>query len=49
MKMVDVFIDDGYTGSNFDRPEFKRMMKSMKAGELDYFKDEYAEMIKEEA
>lgn len=35
LKLVDVFIDDGYTGSNFDRPEFQRMMKSMKAGNLD--------------
>ena len=35
LKLVDVFIDDGYTGSNFDRLEFQRMMKSMKAGNLD--------------
>lgn len=35
LKLVDVFIDDGYTGSNFDRPEFQRMMESMKAGNLD--------------
>lgn len=35
LKLVDVFIDDGYTGSNFNRPEFKRMMASMKAGNLD--------------
>ena len=35
MKLVDIFIDDGYSGSNFDRPEFQRMMASMKAGKLD--------------
>ena len=35
LKLVDVFIDDGYTGSNFHRPQFQRMMKSMKAGNLD--------------
>lgn len=35
LKLVDVFIDDGYTGSNFNRPEFQRMMASMKAGNLD--------------
>ena len=35
LKLVDVFIDDGYTGSNFNRPEFKRMMASMEAGNLD--------------
>lgn len=34
-KLVDVFIDDGYTGSNFNRPEFQRMMEAMKAGQLD--------------
>lgn len=35
LKLVDIFIDDGYSGSNFDRPEFQRMMTSMKAGNLD--------------
>ena len=35
LKLVDVFIDDGYTGSNFNRPEFKRIMASMEAGNLD--------------
>lgn len=35
LKLVDIFIDDGYSGSNFDRPEFQRMMASMKAGKLD--------------
>ena len=35
LKLVDIFIDDGYSGSNFERPEFHRMMTSMKAGNLD--------------
>lgn len=35
LKLVDVFIDDGYTGSNLNRPEFQRMMEAMKAGQLD--------------
>lgn len=35
LKLVDIFIDDGYSGSNFDRPEFQRMMASMKEGNLD--------------
>lgn len=34
LKLVDIFIDDGYSGSNFDRPEFQRMMASMKGGIL---------------
>lgn len=28
------FCDDGYTGTNFDRPDFKKMMESVKAGEI---------------
>ena len=36
LKLVDIFIDDGYSGSNFERPEFHRMMTSMKAGNLDW-------------
>ena len=35
LKLVDIFINDGYSGSNFERPEFHRMMTSMKAGNLD--------------
>lgn len=35
LKLVDVFIDDGYSGSNFDRPEFQRMTASMEAENLD--------------
>ena len=27
IKLYDEFVDDGYTGSNFDRPRFKDMMK----------------------
>ena len=27
---VDVYIDDGYTGTNFERPEFKRMLDDIK-------------------
>ncbi|MEG2097623.1 MAG: recombinase family protein [Pseudoflavonifractor sp.] len=30
-----LFVDDGYTGTNFDRPDFRRMLAAIKAGELD--------------
>ena len=35
LKLVDSYIDDGYTGTNFDRPEMKRMMADVDAGKID--------------
>lgn len=35
LKLVDSYIDDGYTGTNFDRPEMKRMMSDVDAGKID--------------
>ena len=29
------YVDDGYTGTNFERPEFKRMIEDAKAGKID--------------
>ena len=29
------YCDDGYTGANFDRPEFQKMMEAVKKGEID--------------
>ena len=31
---VDVYIDDGYTGTNFERPEFKRMLQDIVNGKI---------------
>lgn len=32
MELYDIYADDGYSGSNFDRPEFKRMIGDIEAG-----------------
>jgi site-specific DNA recombinase len=32
--LVEVFSDDGYTGTNFNRPSFKRMLKTIEEGKI---------------
>lgn len=32
--IVEVFTDDGYTGTNFNRPDFKRMLKTIEEGKI---------------
>ena len=34
IKLGAEFCDDGYTGTNFDRPDFQRMMEAVKAGKI---------------
>lgn len=33
-ELVDVYTDEGYTGTNFNRPEFKRMMEDLRNGKI---------------
>lgn len=32
--LKDVYVDDGYSGTNFERPEFKRMIQDIEKGEI---------------
>lgn len=33
-KLIDIYIDDGFTGTNFDRPAFKKMLKDIELGKI---------------
>ena len=33
-KIYDIYIDDGFTGTNFERPGFQRMIEEIKSGNI---------------
>lgn len=33
-RIVDCYVDDGQTGTNFERPEFQRMLRDIEAGKI---------------
>lgn len=35
IEIVDFYCDDGYTGTNFERPAFKRMIGDIEKGKVD--------------
>ncbi|MGE5329896.1 MAG: recombinase family protein [Deltaproteobacteria bacterium] len=32
--LVDIFVDDGFTGTNFNRPDFKRLLKAIESKKI---------------
>ena len=34
LRVVDEYIDDGYSGTTFDRPDFQRMIGDIEAGKI---------------
>ena len=34
LNVIDEYIDDGWSGTNFDRPDFQRMIADIEAGKI---------------
>ena len=42
-KIVDCYVDDGYSGTNYNRPGFQRMIDDIEAGKICGFTSRYNE------
>ena len=34
LRVYDIYIDDGYSGTNFDRPDFNRLISDIESGKV---------------
>ena len=34
LRVYDIYVDDGYSGTNFDRPDFNRLLKDIELGKI---------------
>lgn len=34
LNLIDIYVDDGFSGTNFDRPGFKRLLQDIKLGNI---------------
>mgnify|MGYP003298985765 CR=1 FL=1 len=34
IRVYDIFVDDGWTGTNFERPDFRRLIKAVEDGKI---------------
>ena len=44
-ELIDIYIDQGFTGTNFNRPDFQRMIKDIEVGKINIYYDEKGENL----
>ena len=43
--VVEIYVDDGWSGLNFDRPDFNRMLDDIESGKIDGIMGNYLKKI----